>query len=54
MKTHKGRAVVVVQSKASYLIGVLGMLKVQGSNPGFAIYFINWQSLDKTAEFDHK
>ena len=28
------RAVVVEQSKASYFIDVLGMLKVKGSNPG--------------------
>ena len=26
---------------------VLVMLKVEGSNPSFAIYFLNWQSLDK-------
>ena len=29
-------AVVVERSKASYLIDVLGMLKVEGSNPGIS------------------
>ena len=33
-------AVVVKQSKASYLIDVLGMLKVEGSNPGHPEMFI--------------
>ena len=32
-----GRAVVVKQSKASYLIDVLVMLKVEGSILGFAV-----------------
>ena len=32
------QAVVVERSRASYLIGILGMLKVEGSNPG-VIYF---------------
>ena len=43
-----GRAVVVERSRASYLIGILGMLKVEGSNPGFADFLYEIaQSLDK-------
>ena len=40
---------VVERSRASYLIDILGMLKVEGSNPGFAVYFSRnrLQSLDK-------
>ena len=34
-----GRAVVAERSRALYLIDVLGMLKVEGSNPGVIIYF---------------
>ena len=30
---------VVKQSRASYLINILGMLKVEGSNPGRGIFF---------------
>ena len=30
---------VAERSRASYLIGVLGMLKVEGSNPGVAVIF---------------
>ena len=33
------QAVVVERSSASYLIGVLGMLKVKGSNTAFAVFF---------------
>ena len=33
------RAVVVERSRASYLIDVLGMPKVEGSNPGLAVLF---------------
>ena len=43
LKTNYNRpcpAVVVKRSKASYLIDVLGMLKVEGSNPGHPEMFI--------------
>ena len=29
------------------MFDTLSMLKVEGSNPGFDNYFLNWQSLDK-------
>ena len=53
------RAVVVEQSRASYLIGILGMLKIEGSNPGGGIFFANFenymnvrgQELQKSQEF---
>ena len=38
---------VVERSRASYLIDILGMLKVEGSNPGFAVYFDKLQSFKK-------
>ena len=45
VKINIHRAVVVERSRASFLIDSLGvMLKLEGSNPGFAIYFLNWQS----------
>ena len=42
-------AVVVERSRVSFLIDILGMLKVEHSNPGFAVYFSRdrLQSLDK-------
>ena len=45
------RAVLAELVRASYLIDTLSMLKVEGSNPGFANYFLDWQSLGKNELF---